>query len=345
MHRTRPNALRNSPWNSCVFIATGIVAVAVALPYAANDGQQPTFRSTRLVVSVDVSVRTDNQAVAGLGRSDFVLYDNNVPQTIDSVSIGALPIDATFFLGTNNESIRVNLGNWSSDIRAISGTLGPMDRIRLLTLGNQVTDVFGWRASASSPPPIQVRVGGVQTLYDALAFAMLHRPIPDRRHVIIAISDGIEFGSVVDSTAVRELARRADAVLHIIFMEAVAPAAPNADIRSGSVNVRNALPQQIFQDSSYGFIRASWFHVMPDEHGLERLEEAARLTGGTAIHATSGTSIVSFFKNTFADFRQSYVIRYTPAGVSPTGWHDLRVEMVDRHPNITIRARKGYFAE
>jgi hypothetical protein len=35
------------------------------------------------------------------------------------------------------------------------------------------------------------------------------------------------------------------------------------------------------------------------------------------------------------------VLRYTPTGVKPDGWHDLKVE-VPSQPRATIRARRGY---
>ena len=50
------------------------------------------------------------------------------------------------------------------------------------------------------------------------------------------------------------------------------------------------------------------------------------------------------FKQIFDDFRASYVLRYTPAGVSREGWHDLNVKV--RAPDtskMTIRARRGYW--
>jgi hypothetical protein len=40
------------------------------------------------------------------------------------------------------------------------------------------------------------------------------------------------------------------------------------------------------------------------------------------------------------DFRTSYVLRYTPAGVKPEGWHEVTVSVKQR--NYTVRARRGY---
>ena len=48
------------------------------------------------------------------------------------------------------------------------------------------------------------------------------------------------------------------------------------------------------------------------------------------------------FKAIFDDFRQSYVLQYSPAGVKGQGWHALAVT-VPSAKDATIRARQGYY--
>jgi VWFA-related protein len=305
------------------------------LSIVAQGQERPVFRSAARSVSVDVAVRDGNLPVLGLEAADFVLYDGDQRQTIDSVTVGAVPIDATLFLGTNNQSSTGLLGSLNADIKKIVALLRPDDRVRLLTLENQVTDIFGWRVSGDPDAVANVQVGGVQSLYDACFLALMHRPDPDRRHLILAISDGVEFGSVVDSSTVRDVARRAEAVLHLVFVDpSVAPPLSNMRNRDEAAPASSSL--------GAAFLRVTWLHVLPDVRGLERLQEAAQLTGGTVRHSGSGESVVDSFRRAFDEFRQSYVLRYTPKGVPPEGWHDLRVEMA-KSKKYTIRARKGYF--
>ncbi|MFI5177149.1 MAG: hypothetical protein ACHQO8_01210 [Vicinamibacterales bacterium] len=327
--------------------AAAMLAFAALVSSPAVTGrQQSVFRAGANGISVDVSVRNGNQPVLNLGASDFIVYDNNVRQTVDAVSLGAVPVDVTLFLGTSNQSERQQLGALSADLRKIGGLLRAGDRARLLTLENQVTDVFGWWTSGDPEPPMNARVGGVESLYDACFLAMMERPDPDRRHLIIAITDGVEFGSVVDSSTVRDVARRAEAVLNLVLVNAglltdAAPAsAANQSLVRGMPPGMNPSPS--VGGGGYGFLRASWFHVRADVEGSSRLQEAVRLTGGTVRHADPGESIVESFRRAFEDFRQSYVLRYTVTGVPPAGWHDLRVE-VPGGQKYTIRARKGYF--
>ena len=59
---------------------------------------QQTFRAGTDVVMVDVSVKSGDRAVTGLGPDDFVLTDNGVRQRIESVESTAVPIDLTLVI-------------------------------------------------------------------------------------------------------------------------------------------------------------------------------------------------------------------------------------------------------
>jgi len=45
-----------------------------------------------------------------------------------------------------------------------------------------------------------------------------------------------------------------------------------------------------------------------------------------------------------ADFRDSYVLYYTPTGVTRSGWHDITVT-VPSQPRATVRTRRGYYVK
>ncbi|HEX5214543.1 MAG TPA: VWA domain-containing protein [Vicinamibacterales bacterium] len=302
-----------------------VVAVSIAASVVVLAQQPQVFRAGTRAVLVDVAVKDGNKAILGLAAGDFVVTDNGVRQVIDDVSIGGVPVDVTLFLGTMNQAEVRQLAARNEDLRRIGTLLRRDDRVRLLTLENQVTDVTGW-IRGDQAGRMTVRLGGIQSLYDACFVAMMHRPDPDRRHLVIAISDGVEQGSVLDSTRVRDVARRAEAVLHLVL---VTPTQPLAQRFRTS-------------DEGYATLRTTWFHVLADQRGVANLREAAELTGGDTREVRDGTSIVDTFQRAFDDFRQSYLLRYTMRGVDVGGWHDLRVEIPSRR-GATIRARKGYF--
>jgi hypothetical protein len=68
------------------------------------------------------------------------------------------------------------------------------------------------------------------------------------------------------------------------------------------------------------------------------LDAVVRGTGGTVRRTSQATAALS---DVIADFRSSYVLRYTPRSVAPAGWHELQVR-VTQPGSFTVRARKGY---
>lgn len=290
-----------------------VLAAIVLAPGAAQSQRQPTFRSRTTSVSVDVSVRVGPSPVANLDASDFRLRDNGVEQQIEALSIEAVPIDVTLFHDTS-PSLAGKIDQLRSDVARIAGLLRASDRFRLVTFSLKI-DVSPWYAAGAPLDLSLVRVGRISPVDDALIVAMMRRPDPDRRHLIVALTDAADAGSAVGSAAVRDVASRAEAVLHLVRME------PKSGER---------------------YTAGQWLPIMGDFGGPGILGEAAERTGGKVHEASSTRDVVGAFRQAFDDFRQSYVLRYSPQGVPPAGWHAVTVA-VPAQPALTIKARSGYF--
>ena len=74
----------------------------------------------------------------------------------------------------------------------------------------------------------------------------------------------------------------------------------------------------------------------------EFLRELSRLTGGSLLEVDSTRDLGGAFVRLFQEFRQRYLLSYAPSGVSPDGWHELRVTVKRRR--ATVSARVGYSA-
>lgn len=298
-----------------ICVAAG--AIGLSSSGLARSPQRPTFVARTDVVSVDVSVRKGDLPVLGLTAKDFRLTDNGVLQTVEAVEMEAVPIDVTLFHDTS-PSLAGKIEALKGDVRDIAGMLRSTDRFRLLTFDLQVNDVFGWQNAGGALNLDRVKLGRISSIYDAIFVAMMHRPDVDRRHLIVALTDLEDAGSVVGSALLEETARRAEGVLHIV------------KIGQRPANVMN--------------VPLSAASIPADAGGEKRLESAAIRTGGQ-LHApfiSSRKDAVTTFKKVFDDYRESYVLRYTPRGVARDGWHEIKVE-VPGQPRATIRARKGYF--
>ena len=303
---------------------TAVVTLAMLGAIAGGASQQPaqqarTFRAKVVSVAVNVSVKRGNRIVPNLTANDFRLMDNGVAPTIDEVSRESVPIDVTLFLDTS-ASTAGKLGEMKTDVQGIVRLLREGDRFRLLTIGDSVYENVAWVPAGTKLDLSFGAVGGISLIQDALVIALFHRPDPDRRHLVVGLTDRRDCGSVVSSALLRELAARSEAVLHLID-------------HSGSGGEDNYR------------VRSCTPRGRPD--GDRLLIEAAERTGG-AFHTQSfffrSASLLRAFRTIFDEFRQSYTLRYSPSGVDPTGWHAIAVS-VPAIKDATVRARQGYYGD
>ena len=74
----------------------------------------------------------------------------------------------------------------------------------------------------------------------------------------------------------------------------------------------------------------------------EFLQELTDQTGGRLFEIESTKGLSAIFLEVLDEFRQRYLLSYSPAGVSQEGWHQLTVRVKGRA--ATVRARPGYTA-
>lgn len=292
-----------------------LAAVAAALCSATLAAQ--VFRSGVDLVSVNVSVKTGNKVVTGLTAADFRLYDNGVLQQVEAVAIEDVPIDVTIFHDTSvSQGGRID--SLKRDIVTVAGLLRPGDRVRLLTFDDQVQDAFGWQPAGSTPDVSRVKMGRISPVYDALFAALMHTPDAGRRHMILALTDAADAGGVISIETLTAVADRSDAVLHLVLLDDSRP-----------------------EGEQRGVVR-QWNPTRAAATEVAQVQRLVAQTGGV-VHEEPlfRNHVVSSFRKAFDDFRQSYVLRYTPQGVTRGGWHELKVD-VARQGTFTVRARRGY---
>jgi len=72
------------------------------------------------------------------------------------------------------------------------------------------------------------------------------------------------------------------------------------------------------------------------------LRDLSELTGGTFYDAGPTRNLGPTFVKILNEFRQRYLVSYSPRGVSGEGWHRLEVRVKGR--SADVKARPGYFA-
>ena len=196
-------------------------AIAVNVIVAVSAQQTPLFRSGADVVVIDVAVQRRNAPVTGLTAADFELTDNGVRQQVDQVFFEVRPIDVTVLLNLagGTESL---FDQYRQDVNAIVPILRPIDQLRVIGFGTDVVQLSPMQP-VSSLLDVEFKPRGATAPADAIAAALI-RPAPaDRRQLVVAFPDDRDNASVVDHRLLREVARRADAALHVVFPNETTP--------------------------------------------------------------------------------------------------------------------------
>jgi sulfur relay (sulfurtransferase) DsrF/TusC family protein len=135
-----------------------------------------------------------------------------------------MPIDVTLVIDLNNRvrtawSSSLSAEQAAGDVRrtltAMAAILRSDDRISLIASGTDVRQLVPMQAPADISVP-DVEASGLSSTYDALAAALLRPAQPNRRHLIVAWTSPTDTISANDASALRAIARRADAVLHVV---------------------------------------------------------------------------------------------------------------------------------
>lgn len=304
--------------------------------------QQPqTFRASADVVMVDVSVRQGGQPVPGLTAADFVVLDNGVRQVVERVEATSVPIDLTIVADVSYKHAEV-METLTSDLMQIGGTLRPADRIRVLAFDDHVREVVPFQPASAPVTLTFVPKGHQASLIDAVITALATPVEADRRHVVILRTRGTDTMSLTAVNRLQNVAATSDAQLHIILDEmSVWQELDERGFRCRELD--HCLPAANFWQP---FRRVSQVvtegRLVLNPFGL-LLQDTAVVTGG-AIHVTqlvNPPTVRSIFEKVFAQFRESYVLRYVPQGVTRDGWHSITVT-TPAHRRAVVRARRGY---
>jgi VWFA-related protein len=265
----------------------------------------PLYKANTDLVWVYVSVREGRSTVGALQASDFALTDRGVPQTPEMASSDAVPIDVTLVVDTSGSVVN-SLPLFRAEVQTIVGLLQSNEQIRLITFDTEVRQILPMQSPSERPPVHQMQLGETTSLVDAIVVALARKQRPERRHLVFVFTDGYDTSSMVGYGALAELASHTDSIVHVALVKP-----------SGS--------------------------ELPSIGALAALRSAATRTGGSLNPPTQYEGgIVAAFQRAIDDFRHSYVLYFTPTGVTAPGWHDLSVKVM-KPGNFDVRAREGYF--
>lgn len=284
---------------------------------ASADAQTTRFTSGVDVVRVDTLVTSGSRLVRGLRAADFELRDDGVLQEITDVAYESLPLNVIVALDLSGSVAGRPLMHLKDGLQALIGALGSSDRAALVGFSYRLTL---HSALTSDRQRLRSLVeglasGGSTAVIDATFAGLALREADPGRTLLLLFSDGIDTASWLSAREVIDAARASDVVIY---------------------------PVTIRRERS-GFYTHMSAGTRGDDDGRKLLEAFADETGGRVFHADSESALQKTLGDVLDEFKQRYVLSYTPKGVRPGGWHTLDVKVRGNRGQVT--ARRGYAAD
>jgi Ca-activated chloride channel family protein len=276
------------------------VLCAIVWPLAA---QQPTFSSKRESVRLDVLVTDRGRPVRDLKAEDFEVFDSGVAQQIDFVSVEQLPINVVLALDSSTSISPEQFEHLRDGGRAVLAALKGEDQAALLTFA----DAVALRGTLTADlARVRAALGEMQA--------------PSRNpHGGTALIDACYTALMVaDADAYRALLLAfTDGVDTSSWLtaDAVLQAARRSNLVAYAVSTSD----------------------LPDSSFLHKLSD---VTGGVAFEIASTADLRAAFLRIIDEFRQRYLVSYSPLGVPNAGWHPVTVRVKGR--KVDVKARAGY---
>lgn len=309
--------------------------MAVALVSHPIEGRQ-RFTSRAEGVRVDVLVTDGSRRVRDLTANDFEVRDNGVEQRVTQLDVEhSLPVNVICVFDASTSVAGTRLRELVAAGGALIDELRERDRIAVLSFATHV----------SLPLPLSderdrarqaiasLRAEGLTALRDATFAGLGLRDADPARTLLLIFSDGDDTASWLSASRVIESARRSDLVVYAVR-------AP------GEIVVTPSAPFRLSPDPRYGqpvpALRNPPSRRAADEHA-KFLDIVATETGGRVVDLESDKDLAPTFTSILGEFRDRYVLSYSPSGVDTPGWHELTVRVKGKPVKVT--ARRGYFAQ
>ena len=137
---------------------------------------------------------------------------------VTSSAVETQPVDVTLVLDVSGSVSGAVLERLKADIQKVADSLDISDRIRLLSFDVDVSDVFGLQPGGTTLPLHRLQGGGLTSLHQALAAALMMVPDADRPQLVFAFSDGLDNASFLDLKKLSAVAEYSSATMYLAIV-------------------------------------------------------------------------------------------------------------------------------
>lgn len=335
-----------------IVVLAGVGLVASAGAREAARAQQPDgptagafrFRTGVELVNVTATV-TDARGrfVSGLGRDDFLVYDDDALQTITHFSNERVPVSLGIVLDTSGsmEGAKMNAARAALD-RFLYDLLGPDDEIFIYQFSYQPTLLHGWASDRDSLTRAlrRIRPRGGTALYDAVAAAVpMAAEGYHRKKAIVIISDGNDTNSATGLGAIQQLIRESEVLVYAVGIDG---RGGRSGIRIGGGRTPLPFPFPVPGGGRGRPVPIPGAGGDDERVNVSALRDLTDDSGGRTEIIRDSDDLDPATAGIADELSRQYYLAYPSPGHDDGRWHAIDVEV--RDSRYRVRARRGYVA-
>jgi VWFA-related protein len=333
--------------------------IAVAIVMLAGTGRAQFKSTVPLVVAPTTVTDSKGRYVDGLAAEDLMLYDNNVPQTVQ-MDWMTYPIDLVVAVQTSANSGAVIDKLGGSGILFAQLLAAEAGQTAVISFSDEVRVHQEFTGSADSvihALRMLRKEGGNARLLDGLkrALLMLEARPPGRRRIILMIAEKRDRSSEAKLAEVMERVQRQNAV---IYWLTYSPFLEPFTVRPKTAEDLKPEAERIKMRQCAGCPPPDTTPVPPDLgpgnllYGIGELfrmhkEDLSALftntTGGRTLAFLKKNALEHAIQLVGEEVHRQYILSFSPKGGEPGQFHAIRVWVRGR-PELQAKTREGYWA-
>ncbi len=300
------------------FLLPMLLACAALFPQnseaAASDQDGFTIRTSVDLVVLRATVRDRKGApVAGLVKEDFQVFEDKVPQEIESFSHEDVPVTVGLVID-NSGSMRSKRSDVINSALAFVRSSNPEDEVFVVNFNEHVSMglpgnvPFTGNQQQLETALSRNKADGLTALYDAVAVALEHlKKGKWDKKVLIVISDGGDNASRHKLGEILSMVNRSSAILYTMGI----------------------------------------FDANDDDRNPGVLKQLSRISGGESFFPESLGEILPISQQISHDNPNQYTITYAPANRKSDGTYraiEVKARKTTGRGRLTVSTRAGYSA-
>lgn len=335
-------------------VGSVIVAGAQAPEHPQDDAGRFRFRTGVELINVTATVTdASGRYVSGLGKDDFLVYEDDEPQAITHFSAERVPVSLGIAIDTSGSMAGEKWDHARDALdRFLNDLLDSDDEVFLYRFSNDPVLEQGWTADRGRVSGALRRINprGGTAMYDTVAEAVpLAQSGRNRKKALVIISDGNDTNSETTVSEVKQLIRETEVLVYAVGIDGEDTTRSTRPDWTRQPRRRLPFPLPGTGRPSWPFGQWGGVYGSPQQPSRsdERVNASAlrQLTddsGGRTEIVRSSIDLGPATANIADELSQQYFFAYPAAARKDGRWHSIRVET--RDGRYRVRARRGYLA-